>query len=404
MGTLIDSNKKLKRYFAEKLRELPGSAAPRCPHFGECGGCALQHLTESEQTSLKQEALNLILGFDEEVQLTPAPSEYEYRMRMDYVSIAHPIHAPHERLGLRKKGNFSYVIDLETCHLIPPTWFKKLRQIFNLATELELEKYDLVKYTGELRYLVIRLAGEQAMLNIVTKSNEQTATIEKMAGLALELGFTSVHWLVQPTQSDVSFADSVRFWGVEYLTAETSASFGKQFLVGPNTFFQNNMAAFEQILEYVSEFIPEEAKTLTDLYCGVGTIGICLAEKFDQVLGIEVNEHSIELAKRNVEQNDLNNFEFYIGDVPAYLSETKSATPDVCIVDPPRAGLMPAGVEQVRDLAADLLIYISCNPITQKQDLDGGLLQDYEIVAARGFDMFPQTFHMENVVVLRKRD
>lgn len=409
----ITSNKQLKAFYNQRIQEYLKIAAvePRCPYFGECGGCAMQNLSYESQLQLKSELIQEI--FADQVaefsnwEIVASPNEYDYRLRMDYVVSHDPFHAPNARLGLRKRKQFNHVIDLSECHLISPSWFAKVRKIYKLAGELNLPNYDLVSNKGYLRYLVIRVYAEQAMLNIITKSDEYAEKIGKLASAALESGFTSVHWLIQPEVSDISFGESIKYWGDKELLVPFRIE-GKDvnFKTGPNNFFQNNVDGFNLILETIAGYLKSQGKLgkLYDLYCGVGTMGICLANYFDRVEGTELVAESIELAKQNATLNDVSNISFEVGDVSKLITGEKFADSQssTVIVDPPRAGLTRDGVDIINQLSPARLIYVSCNPITQAQDL-AGLLPNYKVVLHKTFDLFPQTYHLENLVIMERR-
>ena len=402
---MIESNKQLKQYYANKLQQLSSTRTPLCKHFGECGGCAWQHIDYPIQVQLKSEALREILSeFSEtKVEVVPSPQEYNYRARMDYVCSYDPFHPPLERMGLRKRKQFRHVIDLEECHLIDPKLFVKVKKVYKSALEQGVPLYDLVSNKGELRYLVVRTGGEQSMLIMVMRSDEFSKEIESIANEALSLGFDSVHLSIQPEVSDISFGKVVKYWGVQYLNMKVGQGRSYDLQIGPNNFFQNNIPQFNQLLSYVENEI-KRSDLLLDLYCGVGTIGIALADKFKQVIGVEVEAESVAMAKENAQRNRITNATFHSGDVSSLAQQVSleklNTSLASIVVDPPRAGLTPKGVSEILRLNPQQIIYISCNPITQAQDLKL-LTETYRLKALRGFDMFPQTPHMESVAILQ---
>ncbi|MBL8014750.1 MAG: class I SAM-dependent RNA methyltransferase [Candidatus Doudnabacteria bacterium] len=235
------------------------------------------------------------------------------------------------------------------------------------------------------------------MLSVVTASHEHSESMAEIAKQALELGFTSVYWLLNDTVTDDSKGEVVQYWGEQYLKVKVGDKLSLN--IGPNNFCQNNIEVFEEILSYVDEHLARNdlfTGKLYDLYAGVGAIGLYFAQKFEQVYACELDAQSVELARLNAVENGISNYEIVAADATTLGA---LATPDVVIVDPPRAGLLPRGVEEVLSLGAKSLVYISCNPTTQAQDL-AALSSQYKIVSARAFDMFPQTPHVENVVIL----
>lgn len=405
----IKSNKSLKHYWNEQIAKFM-KVEPRCIHFGECGGCALQHISYEDQLRTKLDIVTNILGdhLDGiEQSIVASPNQYEYRLRMDYVTASDPVVEPNKRMGLRKRKHFNHVVDMSECHLIPMKLFPKVRKVFEKSIELGIEPYDLVKKTGFLRYLIIRQQGDEAMLIIVTHGIDHENELSTLAELAMAEGFSSVYWLINSTDADSSFGDIHKYWGKQYL--EVNFQSGDKDIVvniGPNTFCQNNVPGFNLMLEYIRKQIAHsgsERRVLSDLYSGVGSIGLALADMFDEVYACEIVEESVELAKLNAKQNNIANYQVVSGDVRELSKHMQSNKPDVVIVDPPRTGLEPRGVEETLSLNPEMIIYISCNPITQAQDLN--LMKErYQVLSSVAFDMFPQTYHMENVVLLKRID
>ncbi|MCA9379238.1 23S rRNA (uracil(1939)-C(5))-methyltransferase RlmD [Candidatus Dojkabacteria bacterium] len=403
----ITSGKQLKQRWNEILQQETGLVTPRCRHFGECGGCSLQQVTYARQVELKQQVLSEIFAevdLPEQVVVVPSPQEYEYRLRMDYAASFDPFHLPNNRLGLRRKKRFNHVIDLGECFLVPVDIFPKLRQIFDLALELEIPVYDLVSSKGWLRYFVIRQLDDQRMLSIIAKDDSFPEKMEKLAALALELGFTSVHWLANNSDGDTSTGEPVRCWGEEFL--HTQIKFNDKSLlldVGPFNFFQNNIAGFCELMLFVTEFIDrlqDKPQSLLDLYSGVGTIGIMLAHLFRDVYAIELEQSNVELANHNAKLNNIENIRSFHGDAGEFTQHFPNQDDALAIVDPPRAGLETRGVAELLKLRPKYLVYISCNPITQARDLTQ-LTDSYDILAMKGYDLFPQTLHLENVCILK---
>ncbi len=373
----------------ERLPEWP------CDHYPECGGCAIQDVTYADQVEAKRQTLLGLWGDElpsplrDEYQVVPAADPFGYRLRMDYV-------CSDDLFGLRKRRRFFHIVDLHECHLIPPPLFEQVRGVYNHARSLGLPDYNVYKNVGFLRYLVVRRnVRDEWLLSFVTSERAYERELEQAATYALEQGASTVWWLLNPRHADLSFGEPLGHWGSEHLTQYV---LGKQFLMGPNTFFQNNVEGFESILGFVTPYV-QGAPRLLDYYAGVGTIGITLASHVGQVVASELAEESVELLKTNVELNDLaHRIEVICGDAAETLP-LSSEPGDVLVVDPPRAGLGPEMCKRLRASGLERIVYISCNPVTQVNDWME-LREHYRIVAARGFDLFPQTFHVENVVVL----
>ncbi len=396
------SSKRFQKAILKALKHTPRLDAWPCRHFPECGGCAMQDIAYLDQLAAKRHALQELWGaaLPEELladyTVAPAVEPFGYRLRMDYV-------CSDDRFGLRVRKRFYAIVDLQECHLIPPSLFPLLRTVYTAARELGIPDYNVYHNTGFLRYLVVRRnVRDEWLLSFVTSEQAYEAQMDAVAEAARTAGAASVWWLLNPRHADLSFGEPVKHWGAAHLPQYV---LGRTLLMGPNTFFQNNVRGFEQILSYMTPFVAG-ADRLIDLYAGVGTIGICLAEHVGQVFAAELSDESVELAQRNIHLNRLDERVSVVrSDVAAVLDDARLARGsgnDVLIVDPPRAGLGPEVCGLLRERGPQRIVYVSCNALTQVVDYE--LLRErYDLVAARGFDLFPQTYHCEHVVVLERK-
>lgn len=358
----------------------------------------MQDVAYADQVAAKRTALlqiwdeRLPAALRDSFVVEPAADPFGYRLRMDYV-------CSDDRFGLRMRRRFYAIVDLDECHLIPPSLFDTLRDVYAAAREIGLPDYNVYHNTGFLRYLVVRRnARDEWLLSLVTSERSRDAQMEQVARAALDRGATSVWWIVNPRTGDTSFGEAVAHWGDPYLPQYV---LDRTLLIGPNTFFQNNIGGFEQILRYVTPYIAG-ARRLVDLYAGVGTIGICLAAHVDRVFAAELIDESVALARRNIALNGLTERVAIVQADVADVLQDERTRGDVLVVDPPRAGLGPDVCALLRDHGPPRIVYVSCNPITQRIDYDL-LSERYALVATRGFDLFPQTFHCEQVAVLERR-
>lgn len=395
------------------LRQNKEVIKARSKYFGEIGSTSAEDIPYKKQLDAKKEIIKTIFSEDlavtneliQTVEIIPSPKTYEYRFKMDFVCAFNPIHEPYTRMGQRKRGTFNWVVDMNECVLIDEIWFKKIRKIYEITQKLGIQNYDLKKNTGDLRYLVSKIYKNEAMLTFVTRDETVKEIITKAAELALKLGFKSVYWQVQPRTTDLSKGENQEFWGAASITIDLDTNAGKfYFKVGPNTFFQNNIYAFQEILNYIFTGFENKNAILFDLYCGTGTISIPLASKFKKIIGIDIEEDSIKNAKENAKLNSVNNAEFYAMDITAPGSPLYKEYDDevIAIIDPPRTGVGKNGIQVLLTLNPSKIIYISCNPETQVKDLKD-LVELYEIKSIKAFDMFPHTNHIENVVVLQRK-
>lgn len=358
----------------------------------------MQDIAYPDQLSAKRAALldawgsALPAAIRTNFDITPAPEPFEYRLRMDYV-------CSDDRFGLRVRGRYFAIIDLQECHLIPPPLFAVLRSVYTAAREYGLPDYNVYHNTGFLRYLVVRRnIRNEWLLSFVTADRAHEAELDQTAQAALAAGATSVWWLLNPRHADLSFGEPIRHWGAEQLPQYV---LHRTLLMGPNTFFQNNITGFEAILRYIIPYVAGHAR-LIDLYAGVGTIGICLAEHVGHVFAAEIVDESVALAQQNIRLNGLaDRVEIVQADVADVLADERTRG-DVLVVDPPRAGLGPDVCALLNAHGPQRIVYISCNAITQAIDYEL-LREQYDLIAAQGFDLFPQTYHCEQVAVLERR-
>jgi len=362
----------------------------------------MQDIAYSDQLAAKQAALLEIWGealpaaLRDDYTIVAAPDPFGYRLRMDYV-------CSDDRFGLRVRKRFYAIVDLGECHLIPPSLFTIIRAVYTAARECGLPDYNVYHNTGFLRYLVVRRnVRDEWLLSFVTSEQTHAEQMDRAAQAALDAGATSVWWLLNPRHADLSFGEPVRHWGAEFLPQYV---LDRTLLMGPNTFFQNNVGGFEQILRYITPFVAG-AERMIDLYAGVGTIGIALADHVGKVFAAELSDESVALAQRNIHLNGLEGrVEVVQADVAEVLRDpriSQRTAGDVLVVDPPRAGLGPDVCAQLSEHGPQRIVYVSCNAITQAMDYEI-LRQNYDLVATQGFDLFPQTYHCEQVAVLERR-
>ncbi|KAB8142333.1 23S rRNA (uracil(1939)-C(5))-methyltransferase RlmD [Chloroflexia bacterium SDU3-3] len=395
---MILSNKALKQFVIGAVRETEPTPM-RCQHADECGGCAFQDRAYEAQLAVKTRALQQIWDealpglAPEPLAVVASPEPFGYRTRMDYA-------ANRWRMGLRRSGKFNWVVDLSECHLIPPSSFAAIRAVYDRSVELGLRDYNLRSHQGFTRYFVVRRSPQGTlMLAVVTASREHAAEMEQLAQVALaQEHVVSFHWLLNDRLTDLSWGDSIQHWGQELLPMQV----GQRSLdIGPNTFFQNNIFLLGPLLDDVAAACDLGAglPSVADLYGGVGTISLHLADSASRVVTVEEFGESSALAQRNIQQNGVANVQAVHADTLAYLKDQVPGAFDVVVVDPPRIGLGEDVCRELVRIAPKRLVYVSCNPITQVVDIPV-LLKGFRLAELRGYDMFPQTPHLESLAIL----
>jgi len=375
--------RKKRKLIATEFRIIEPSEIriePKCPYFGRCGGCLLQHLPYGEQLRFKASRLSRYLGMD--VEVIPSPKIYGHRNRVDVVISTTGI-------GFRRYGTWWEAVDIDECPVFGEASGRVLKALREFIEDEKLSLYDIRRNEGFLRYVVIRegkFTGE-LMVNLVTKEGTLPESFPDYFPFA-----TSLYWSVNRSESDVSHGDVERFWGEPFIRERLD---DVTYLIHPNSFFQTNSYQAVNLVRKVAELA--DGEKVLDLYSGVGTFGVYLAKRGFAIEGIEINPFAVEMANRNAELNGVN-AQFRVGSDRDVEDLSKY---DTVIVDPPRAGLHPKLIRKILKDEPERLIYVSCNPKTLAENLSA-LREKYRVESAVGLDMFPHTPHVEAVVELRK--
>jgi len=372
--------KGLKGRILRILKHSPLRVKPRCKHFGKCGGCRWQNIRYKEQLKIKQDVIReLFKGC--RVSKIVASEEFRYRNRMDF------IFWKGFKLGLREPESYDRVVDIENCLLISEKCNEIMAKVKSFVEENKISIYDFKKKRGLLRYLVLREARftNERMAVILTSKQD----FPKIKELEVD---ANIIWSRTSTLSDVSQGEEHEvIKGKEYITEKL---LGYSFRITPSIFFQTNSKQAEEIYKTVVEFSDLSGREkVLDLYCGSGAIGIILASQARSVVGVEISKEAVEVAKINARENNIENIKF----ICAKAEELSTIEGDVVVVDPPRAGLHKKVIKFLKKISPKKIIYVSCNPRTQKRDIEA---LNYKIEEVKPIDMFPHTPHIENVVLL----
>lgn len=307
-------------------------------------------------------------------------------------------------LGFHVPGSFDKVINIDTCYLQQEPSNALRNAVRDYALGRGYSFYDIRNHTGLLRNLVVRRCDSgELMVNLVF-GEEDVAAREDLMNFIKD-GFpeiSSLYYTINKKFNDsLHDQEPVLFSGNAYAVEVLG---GLKFKVGPKSFFQTNTRQAEVLYDITKSFAALTGKEVVyDLYCGTGSIGIFVSDQAAKVIGVELIAEAIEDARENALLNDINHADFYAGDVADICTDaffTTHGRPDVIITDPPRAGMHEKLVQQILQMAAPVVVYVSCNPATQARDLQL-LSEKYAVTAIRPVDMFPHTHHIENVVQLR---
>ena len=307
-------------------------------------------------------------------------------------------------LGFHAPKFFDKVIDIFHCHLQSEPSNEIKNFIRDYALQNNYTFYDIKSHQGLLRNLIIRVAStNQILVNVIFAENDK----EKISALlqAIQNHFpqiTSLNYTINTKLNDTIYDLDVQlFYGKKYIEENLEKY---TFIISPKSFFQTNPIQTVELYNVVKSFATCKGdEVLYDLYCGTGSIGIFLSDNVNKIIGVESVEDAITDARLNAKRNLLENTFFYTGDVLKICNNDffiKHGSPDIIVIDPPRAGCHSQLLEKLLEIKCKKIIYVSCNPATQARDLQI-LKSSYRIVKSQAVDMFPHTHHIENVVLLQ---
>ena len=432
-GDVVDLQVKRKKHsYAEAVavhfhEYSPVRAVPFCQHYGVCGGCKWQVLPYEEQIRYKQKQVEANLrriGKIELPEITPILGSEKtqfYRNKLEFTfsnkrwltekEVAEDVkYDQMNAVGFHIPGAFDKVLAIEKCWLQDDISNRIRNAMRDYAYERGLSFFNLRTQEGLLRNLMIRTSSTGELM-VLLQCNVTTPEEElQMKGLLQYVadGFpeiTSLLYVINNKCNDtIGDLDVHVFRGNDHIFEEME---GLRFKVGPKSFYQTNSEQAYNLYKIARTYAGLTGDELVyDLYTGTGTIANFVSRQARKVVGIEYVPEAIEDAKVNSAINGIENTLFYAGDMKDILTHDfieEHGRPDVIITDPPRAGMHTDVIEAIRFAAPRRIVYVSCNPATQARDLQ--LLDpDYRVTAVQPVDMFPHTHHVENVVLLERRE
>ena len=421
----VKTYKKRKGYFEGTVTEIkqfsPHRTDPVCEHFGVCGGCKWQHTKYESQLEFKQKEVtqNLQrLGKVEVLETLPilgCESPYLYRNKMEFSFSANRWMTSEEissgkefnknALGFHKPGMWDKIVDITNCHLQAEPSNAIRNEIRRYAIENDLSFFHPRNQSGFLRSLMIRTTstGElMVLLQVVEDRSELKPLMDHILNEFPKIN--SLLYVINSKANDTLYDQEIFVHaGKPFIEEEME---GLHFQIGAKTFYQTNSKQAFELYQIARSFADlQKEDVVYDLYTGIGTIAQFIASKVKKVIGIDVVPESIESAKINAKNNRINNVFFEAGDMKHLFTEefvSRHGKANVIITDPPREGMHQYVVNQILNLGPQKIVYVSCNSATQARDLS--LLSKMYIVSkSKAVDMFPQTHHVENVVLLTKR-
>lgn len=413
-----------KKNFAEGrvtqiVKSSPFRIEPFCPHFGVCGGCKWQHMSYQAQLKFKHQYVDNALSRIGKVdtssmeEILGSQNTTYYRNKLEYtfsnkrwLTDRDAVVDPQDMnaLGFHVPGRFDKILDIEHCFLQQDPSNKLRNSLRDFAIQHGVTFYDLRAHEGALRNLIIRTSSTGETMVVVVFAYPEEGQVELVMNyLASEFpDITSLLFIINQKRNDTIFDQEIEVYkGRDFIYEEME---GLKFKVGPKSFYQTNSHQAYELYKITREFAELKGDELVyDLYTGAGTIANFVARSAREVVGVEYVPSAIEDAKYNSQINGVNNTKFYAGDMKDVLTAefvAEHGKPDVIITDPPRAGMHADVVSRILEMEAAKVVYVSCNAATQARDLEM-LSAKYEIVRIKPVDMFPQTQHVENVVLLK---
>ncbi|NNF86857.1 MAG: 23S rRNA (uracil(1939)-C(5))-methyltransferase RlmD [Winogradskyella sp.] len=422
----IETFKKRKSFFEGKVINFhtlsDKRTTPKCEHFGVCGGCKWQHMDYKWQLHYKQNEVenNLKrighLNLPNISPIIPSKNDYFYRNKMEFsfsnnrwltsdeIASDNDL-GDRNALGFHIPGMWDKILDINKCWLQadPSNAIRNAVKSFAVANNLEF--FDTRKQAGLLRTMMIRTTSTGELMVLIQFFNDDKDKRELLLNYMSQSfpEITSLLYVINQKANDTIYDQEVICYnGREHIIEEME---GLKFKINAKSFYQTNSEQAYELYKVARDFAGLKGSELVyDLYTGTGTIAQFISKNAKKVIGIESVPDAISAAKENAQLNTIKNVEFFVGDMRRIFNSefiSSHGTPDLIITDPPRDGMHKDVVAQILNIAPNKVVYVSCNSATQARDL--ALMKDhYSIEKVQPVDMFPQTHHVENVVLLKK--
>ena len=408
----------------EVIEKSPLETEEPCPHFGMCGGCTYQTVPYEKQLDMKltqvKKLISDAIGTEKEsgyefIGIHGSPKKSEYRNKMEF-SFGDEYKDGPLALGMHKRGSFYDLVTVSDCQIVDEDFRTILKATLDYFSKNNIPYFHRATHKGYLRHLLVRKATKtgEIIVDLVTSTQTEGFNEEELlAGFRYALltrQYDGRFKGVLHTKND-SVADVVKNEGTEVLYGDSyfyEELLGLKFKITPFSFFQTNSLGAEVLYETAREFILGDnkdslnGKTVYDLYSGTGTIAQLMAPVCKEVVGVEIVEEAVCAAKENAALNGLDNCKFIAGDVLKVLDEIEEK-PDYIILDPPRDGIHPKAIGKIIEYGVENMVYISCKPTSLARDLQIFMDRGYRVEKICCVDMFPNTYHVETVVLLSQQ-
>lgn len=404
---LVRIVKVLKKYCFGKVLEIITPSAdrtePDCAVFSQCGGCAYRHISYDAEAQIKWQRVADCIERIGGLELKPQPivtgSQVDnYRNKAQY-----PVGVGAEpQIGFYALHSHR-IVPCRDCKLQPPQFESVLDCVAEYIKHSSVSIYDEQSGKGLLRHIYIRRAAVtgEIMVCLVVNGTNLPREDELVSSLCnLDSNIKSICINENYDKNNVILGKKVRvLWGEDYIT---DVLCGVKVRLHPLSFYQVNRDMAQRLYERAAEYAQPQGKTVLDLYCGAGTIGLSMADKAKEIIGVEIVPQAVEDAKVNAEINGITNARFICASAPdaARALASEGVSPDVVILDPPRKGATAELIKTIaEDFAPERVVYVSCDPATLARDLQLFEQSGYKTIEVTPVDLFPRTAHVETVVL-----
>ena len=390
----------------EILTKSPHRMDRACPISSKCGGCDFHHMDYAEETRLKaqrvRDCLNRLGGEAlEEVPILAAPTCEGYRNKAQY-----PVGMKKGRAyaGFFQAGTHE-IVENNRCRILPPEMDAVKDAVMDYVNQYRISVYDEKAHKGLLRHIYVRrgVVSGQILVCLVVNGPSIPKEQALIARLRQIEGFTTLVLSVNTKKGNTILGDTFHtLCGPGYIEDTLC---GLRFRLSARSFYQVNHHQAQRLYEAaIAQAGITKDDTVLDLYCGVGTITLCMAKAAGKVIGVEVVEQAVEDARDNARRNGIENAEFFCGDAgqAALELEKNGVKADVVIVDPPRKGLNADTIEALHRFAPRRIVYVSCDPATLGRDVALLKQRGYRVASAQAADLFPRCAHVESIVCLTR--
>ena len=384
----------------------PDRISPDCTVFGKCGGCVFRHISYDAELAAKadmiRDTFTRIGGLDPEfMPIIPNDAVTCYRNKAQY-----PV--GRDRDGNVVCGFYAQrshrIIHCDRCELEPPVFGEIRNAALAMIREIKIPPYNEDEHNGVVRHICIRRGHYSGEINVVLVVRRNIPELKKI-GAGLMKQFPDIKGVT----ANINKEKTNVIYGNEEITLcgkneITDTMLGKRFIISPRSFYQVNTPMAEKLYSEAARLAEPDGKTLIDLYCGIGTVGLTMADRVKKLIGVEIVPSAVENAKANAALNGFKNAEFFLGDAGAVTSllREKNIKADVVTVDPARKGCDSRTLDNIVFFGPERIVMISCDPATAARDCAYLAQHGYSTVSVRGVDLFSRTNHVEAVILLTR--